>query len=484
MTDASEAQRARLPITRPLRLSTTENVSTAVNERNTTGEIEVKLELTTTVDQPTAYNSLQQFKRAECLNSSSLHSNAITNLNAKHGENFANSKYVQKLDKDNTARTLVANDREHLKTVRRRATRLSYKEILLCKPFKCNMCEYRSGRRANTCIHITKFHRLEYKQAARLVTVLSMDVARQTINTYNEARDRDAFFYRDRRIDVNQQLRRKHNISSKPFKCGMCEYRAAQKSTANRHMRLIHKLGIHRAKRQVKVLSLDEAKHTVEEYNKKFGCDRGRFCAKFEVYQNTQLSKESSANVKIEPVDASDAAEVSLSSEDEDSQTEPKVENQKSQIKLQNERRHRRTAVNNKMIKKLKCVECRFRSNWPRSVERHFKQAHPQVAFNQQQCIQVLDEVEALKTLTAYENEKKILKPKNIYDCKPFKCGMCEYRSRKKSNAWGHMCRVHQVALCEAKRLVEVLPLHEAKKNVREYNEKFGSKSGRYRSYV
>jgi hypothetical protein len=38
-------------------------------------------------------------------------------LKAKHGNMFSNSKYVQKLEKAEAARTLAAYDGEHSKTV-------------------------------------------------------------------------------------------------------------------------------------------------------------------------------------------------------------------------------------------------------------------------------------------------------------------------------------------------------------------------------
>jgi hypothetical protein len=45
------------------------------------------------------------------------------------------------------------------------------------------------------------------------------------------------------------------------------------------------------------------------------------------------------------------------------------------------------------------------------------------------------------------------------------------------------MRRIHHVEFHEVKSLVKVLPLNEAKKTVKEYNQKFGQKSGRHRSY-
>jgi hypothetical protein len=91
----------------------------------------------------------------------------------------------------------------------------------------------------------------------------------------------------------------------------------------------------------------------------------------------------------------------------------------------------------------------------------------------------VLDEEEATRSLAAYKKNQ----PWKSIPCKPFKCGKCEYRAAQKSNVYAHMRRIHQVEFYEVKRLVKVLPLDEAEKTVKEYNIKFGEKSGRFRSY-
>jgi hypothetical protein len=168
-------------------------------------------------------------------------------------------------------------DQKSFKINSRMFTGESKEEILRCKPYKCSMCEYRTGRRANTCKHMGNIHRVEYKQATRLVTELPMDVARQTINMYNEERTRDGRFKRGKRITVNQQPDHQNNFSCKPFKCGLCEYRAAQKSNASSHMQRVHQVESHQACSLVKVLSLNNAKKTLNEYNRNFDSKSGRF---------------------------------------------------------------------------------------------------------------------------------------------------------------------------------------------------------------
>jgi hypothetical protein len=290
---------------------------------------------------------------------------------------FSNSKYVQKLEKAEAARTLVAYDRDHPRTVVYKSTGIKHHH------------------------HQQKF--LE-----------------------------------------------------KPFKCGMCEFRAAHMSSTNRHMRLIHKVGYHEAKRLVKVLTLDVAKKTLREYSKNFGCSRDPNCTEQTnddnnnrvEYQIIQLDNASSANGKTKPV----------SSEEENAQTEQELVKQ----------RLHRTAVNNK---KFKCVKCFFRSNRSRDISTHFSKAHRHVALTRLQRVQVLDDDEATRTLAAYEKNHK---SRNNFLCKPYKCGLCEYRAAHKSNAKSHVHHFHKLEFLEADRLVEVLPLDEAEKTVEEYNNKFG----------
>jgi DNA-directed RNA polymerase subunit H (RpoH/RPB5) len=212
-------------------------------------------------------------------------------------------------------------------------------------------------------------------------------------------------------------------------------------------MHKFHNVDSSEAVRLVEVLSLDEAEKTVEEYNKKFGIQRGRF-------SNEKGKTRSVANGDATAL--RDQPDEHMLQTHNNSQTEDKKRN-----------------------KKLKCAKCHFRSNERRCVLRHFKIKHRQYPFNSAQCVQVLDEDEAARTFAAYETNQKSIS----FACKPFKCGKCEYRAAQKSNAYSHMRRIHQVEFHEVKRLVKVLPLDEAKKTVKEYNIKFGQKSGRHRSY-
>jgi hypothetical protein len=435
----------------------------------------------TTINQPTAHNQLKQFKCAKCWLRSNWGTAIHNHLQNKHGQMFAYKKYIIKLDEAEAARTLAAFECEHSRTVVELADSESVEEIVQCKPFKCSMCEYRSGIKTYTYNHIVKYHQFEYKQATRLVTVLSIDVARQTVNMYNEARARDGLFFPgklslNRHVDenlainqprgnaVNQYPRGQENYFSKPFKCGKCGFRSAQKSNAKTHMRQVHKVDSHEARILLKVLTLDEAKKTLAEYNKTLAFGRGPYCPKPKINNNnnevnhqiTQLDNPCSANVKIEPVDAPNSNEINLLSEEEISQTERELEKQ--------------PPVNNK---KFKCVKCFFRSNRLEDILSHFGKAHRHMALSHLKRVQVLDEDEATRTLAAYEKNHK---SSNNFLCKPYKCGICEYRAAQKSNASSHIRQIHKIGFYQAWRLVIYLPLDEAEKTVGEYIKKFGRK--------
>jgi hypothetical protein len=194
-------------------------------------------------------------------------------------------------------------------------------------------------------------------------------------------------------------------------------------------MQKIHKVDSHEAARLVEVLSLDEAESTVEEYNKKLATNRFRFL---------QEKGQTKSVANGDAITSDDKPDQPVLQADFNSQTEDKNRN-----------------------KKFKCGKCFFRSNWQWNVLQHFKAAHRQVPFNPTQCVQVLDEEEATRSLAAYKKNQ----PWKSIPCKPFNCGKCEYRAAQKSNVYGHMRRVHHVESHEVKRLVKVLPLDEAKKN-------------------
>jgi hydrogenase maturation factor len=421
-----------LPNTNSLRLPTTENVRAVVNEINTKVEkIEVTTlssdednqttvsnpqplhssfhrlsttptaSLTMTINQPTAQKLLKRFKCAKCWHRSNWCSNILHHLKVKHGNMFANKKFVQTLDKVDAARTLAAFNLKYL----------------------------------------------------------------------------------------NQHLHNRHRrqiYKSKIFvcKCGMCEYRAAQKSNASSHMPQVHKVDSNAARRLVKVLSLDEAKSTVGECNKKLA-NKVRFYYNseidddhaediFQIDQNTK--QDNTGSVSSDYEDVSNVNEVNLSSEEEeDSQTEPEVENQQSNFRQRQPKtqlQRSQMAVSNKN-KKFKCVKCHFRANWWWCFSKHFKTYHREVMFNNTECIQVLDEDEATRTLEAYEQNRA----SNRIVCKKYKCGKCEYRTGKLSHAYHHVRQVHKVEFHEAKRLVKVLQLNEARKTMGDYNKFAGQRS-------
>jgi hypothetical protein len=325
-----------------------------------------------------------------------------------------------------------------------------------------------------------------------------MDVARQTVSMYDEARERDGLFFWGRKsirrqldgsLDIgqtrgmNQRLRDQKNFFlSKPFKCGICGFRSAQKSNATTHLRIVHKVDSHEARRLIKVLSLDVAEQTLEKYKKKFVHKTNKKINKNLTdmavndnnnkvnHQITQLDNASSANCKIEPVDAIDANEGNLSSKKQDSQTELEIGKQQScrrQPQLKINFQHRRPAVENK---KFKCVECFFRSNWSKAVLGHFSTAHPHLALTRLQQVQVLEKDEATRTLADYETDNR----SNKISCRPFKCGMCEFRAAQKFSAHRHMCQVHKVEFHEARRLIKIMSLDEAKQTLGEYNKNYG----------
>jgi hydrogenase maturation factor len=276
------------------------------------------------------------------------------------------------------------------------------------KKFKCVKCRFRSNWSESVNRHFTRAHFHVAFNHQQCLQVLDEDEAARTLPAYE------------------QHLNNK-GLECKPFKCGMCEYRATQKPHAFFHMRQVHQVTSHEAQRLVEVLPLDEAKNTVKDYNKKFATETGRCCSKLLLEREgaTKNSKSTASTV-----------------------------NQSIYTKVLN--------------KKFKCVICQYRSNWPKSVLKHFKVAHPQVVLSHLKRYTELDEDEATRTLNAYE---KIRVGRNFID-KPFQCRLCEYRAAQKTNAYTHIRKVHQVEFCEAKKLLKVLPLDEANKTVGDYNQK------------
>jgi hypothetical protein len=162
------------------------------------------------------------------------------------------------------------------------------------------------------------------------------------------------------------------------------------------------------------------------------------------------------ANCKIEPFDVASPITIILSSEEEESHSDNEISNrQPHNHQLSKTIEKGLKEVN---IKKYKCAQCYFRSDWSNNVSKQFIIAHWQVTFNEAQCIQVLDEEEATKTLAAYE--RNYLGNKIV--CKPFKCGKCELRTTHKASAYFHMNKIHHIEIHEAKRQVEVLPFDES----------------------
>jgi hypothetical protein len=78
------------------------------------------------------------------------------------------------------------------------------------------------------------------------------------------------------------------SIFCKPYKCGKCEYRTARKDNAYAHMHKVHKVEFYKTKRLVKVLPLDEAAKTVDDYNKKFVSMDGRFRPQLQLDRNAK----------------------------------------------------------------------------------------------------------------------------------------------------------------------------------------------------
>jgi hypothetical protein len=189
--------------------------------------------------------------------------------------------------------------------------------------------------------------------------------------------------------------------------------------------------------------------------------------------EKTLPENGSFAKIPAEPMDISDTNAILLSLDEVDSQPRHEFENQQPlQSHLQTTKNSKTTVRN----RKFKCVKCHFRSSWPIFVAKHFKVAHRREAFHHNQCFRVLDEDEATRTLDAYEQkyEKKSL------SCKPYKCMKCDYRAAQKCSTYRHLWHVHKVEYHEVMRLVEVLPLDEAKKTVGDYNKKFAFEGGHF----
>jgi hypothetical protein len=321
--------------------------------------------------------------------------------------------------KDSLAEPDIENQRLHICQRRIIPKQWRFRRTVSNKKFKCVECHYRSNGPRFVKMHFKLTHRQAVFNRQQCIQVLDEDEATRTLADYEKK-----YFNK--------------NLVSKPFECGICEYRATTKGNAHDHMLQIHQVALNEAKRLVKVLPSDEANKTVDEYNKKIACKTGLYYTK----------------LRLERKDETKSAAKNKQATAQSGQT----------------------TVN----RKFKCVECFFRSNRPMFVKKHFEMTHKQLTFNNQQSIQVLDDDEALQTLADYEI--KYLRKEVV--CKPYKCGICEYRSSQKSNARNHICRVHRVESHQALTLVKVLSLDEAEQTVGEYNEKFGPKSGSVRSYI
>jgi hypothetical protein len=135
------------------------------------------------------------------------------------------------------------------------------------KKFKCVSCFYRSNLPRYVSVHFQMAHRKVALSHLQHYEVLDEDEAMRTLAAYEKNHSSKIF-------------------PCKPFKCGKCQYRAARKSYAYGHMRQVHQLEFIEAKRLLVVLPFDEAEKTVNEYNKKFVYDNGRF------RPNTRLQRE------------------------------------------------------------------------------------------------------------------------------------------------------------------------------------------------
>jgi hypothetical protein len=277
------------------------------------------------------------------------------------------------------------------------------------KKFKCAQCFFRANWPSYISRHFKMLHWQVPFNDAHCIQVLDEKEATRTLAAYEKNH-------------VGQF------ITCKPYKCGKCEFRATRRTFVYFHMREIHHVEIAESRRLVEVLPLDEAEKTVKEYNKKFTRHRLRFLQEKE-------------NMKSVANDSSTASK-----------------DQSDQLILQTDNNSQTADKNGN--KKLKCIKCFFRSNSRENVLQHFKITHWQVAFNPTQCVQVLDEKEAARTIAAYEKKHA----GKICAFKPYKCGECEYRATYKYNAYYHMQKVHKVNSFEAIRLVEVLSLDEAQK--------------------
>jgi hypothetical protein len=129
------------------------------------------------------------------------------------------------------------------------------------KKIKCALCHYRCNRPTSVLNHFKVAHPQVMLSRLKRYTVLDEDEAARTLIAY-------------------KQNHTSIRVGCKPFKCRLCEYRAAQKFTLYTHIFRIHHLERYEAKRQVEILPLDEAKKTVGEYNKKFVFESGRYCLK------------------------------------------------------------------------------------------------------------------------------------------------------------------------------------------------------------
>jgi hypothetical protein len=78
------------------------------------------------------------------------------------------------LDEDEAMRTLKVYEQNH-------AT-----DSILCKPYKCGKCEYRTARKDNVYAHMHRVHKVEFHKIKKLVKVLPLDEAEKTVGEFNK----------------------------------------------------------------------------------------------------------------------------------------------------------------------------------------------------------------------------------------------------------------------------------------------------------
>jgi hypothetical protein len=260
-----------------INLSLEEEVSQSENEVRNKQPLQLNLQ---TQKQLQTEATNKKFKCTKCYFRSNWPSRVRQHFKIAHfQEAFDRTQCIQVLDENEATQTLAAYEKDHpgynvlckpykcrncsvisknkshqlhLQTEKQSQTEIKNKK------FKCVQCHFRSNSRTYVFQHFKKAHPQLTFNRVHCIQVLDEEEAMRTLAFY-------------------EQNLAGTNFVGKPYKCRLCEHRASQKPNAYKHIRKVHQVEFHEAKKLVEVLPFDEAIKTVGEYNQKFGYKSGRY---------------------------------------------------------------------------------------------------------------------------------------------------------------------------------------------------------------